>query len=188
MKMRDIIRIVTEAAEPVKLYHITSKAKFKLDPNFEPQDNAISISPRIGHKGIYLTPDVERWVNGYGYIRPFVAEILADPSALEHDRLGRWGGEIFVPADQFHKLKVNRVIPLDAYVREKFGEHGWIERSSGHEFDTGNAIPGRDYNKPYTSPFKGYTYDGDVRDMSRDEVQRMRRHFNAGHKALLKNR
>jgi hypothetical protein len=184
MRLRDILSVLTEATEPVTLYHITNKAKFRLDPNFEPEDNAVSIMPRGGHKGIYLTPDVEKWVNGHGYIRPFVAEIHADPSALEHDRIGRWGGEVFIPSDQFHKLKVVRVIPIDAYVREKYGEHGWIERYRGREFDTGREIS-REWRP---SPFKGYRHEGDVRTMSPDEVKRLKQHFNAGFKVLRKDR
>lgn len=137
--MRDLMMIVestsrhptmegeNEPAGPVKLYHITNKANFKLNPNFAPEDNSISIHDRSGQKGIYLTSNVEKWVNGHDYMRPFVAEIFADPSALGHDTVGRWGGEVFIPADQFGKLRVNRVVPLDVISREEFGQHGWIE-------------------------------------------------------------
>ena len=179
---------LTEAAGPVKLYHITNKPNFKLNPNHAPEDNAISIQDRSGHKGIYLTPDVEPWVNGHGYIRPFVAEIYADPSALDHDTVGRWGGEIFIPADQFDKLKVHRVIPLDAFAREEYGEHGWIETSHGHEFDTGKEIPPQSFMQAYELPFKGYKYDKDTRNMSPDEVKRIKQHFNVGSKVRLKYR
>lgn len=190
MRMRDLIRLVEANSEdklvgPVKLYHITNKANFKLNPNYAPEDNSIAIFSRAGHKGIYLTRDVEPWVNGHDYMRPFVAEIYADPSALDHDTVGRWGGEIFVPADQFNKLKVNRVIPLDAIAREQYGTHGWIEGSHGHEFDTGKEITAKDY-RGY--PFKGYKYDKDARNMTGDEVKQIRQHFNVGYKARLKNR
>lgn len=183
--IRRYIEIVTEAAsEPVKLYHITNKANFKLNPNFTPKDNSFSIWDRSGHKGIYLARNVETWVNGHGYIRPFVAEIYADPSVLDHDTIGRWGGEVFVPADQFDKLKVNRVVPLDVIAREKYRQHGWIERSHGHEFDTGNAITAKDHEYP----FGGYTYDNDARTMSPDEVKRIKQHFKVGYKNHLKYR
>lgn len=182
--IRHYMQIVTEAeGGPVKLYHITNKANFKLNRNYAPEDNSLAVFDRSGHKGIYLTPNVERWVNGHGYIRPFVAEIYADPSALEHDRIGRWGGEIFVPADQFDKLKVNRVVPLDVIAREEYGEHGWIERNHGHEFDTGNEIP-----REYVRPFKDWKYDKDVRNMSPDEVKRIRQHFKIGYRNRLKYR
>lgn len=119
--MREFINIVTEseAAGPLKLYHITDKANFKLSANHAPSDNAISITDRSGHKGIYLaTKDgVEKWVNGHGYIRLFVAEIAVEQSALEHDQVSRRNGEVFVPADQFGKLNVLRVVPLDAICR-----------------------------------------------------------------------
>jgi len=177
-------KTLSEAAGPVKLYHITNKPNFKLNPNHAPEDNAISLQDRSGHRGIYLTPDVEPWVNGHGYIRPFVAEIYADPSALDHDTVGRWGGEIFVPADQFDKLKVHRVVPLDAIAREQYGVHGWIEGSHGHEFDTGNEITARGWDRP----FRDYQYDRDTRSMSREEVKQIKQHFNVGYKARLKNR
>jgi hypothetical protein len=179
--MRHLMMIV-ETASPVKLYHITNKANFKLNPNHTPVDNSFSISDRSGHKGIYLSPDVEPWVNGHGYIRPFVAEIYADPSVFEHDKIGRWGREVFVPADQFDKLKVHRVIPLDAYAREEFGGHGWIESSHGHEFDTGLPITATDYERP----FKNYRYDQDTRNMSPDEIKQIKQHFKIGLKARLK--
>ena len=186
--IRHYIKIVTEAEDkpvgPMKLYHITNKANFKLNPNYAPTDNAFAIQDRSGHKGIYLTPDVERWVNGHEYVRPFVAEIYADPSVLEHDRIGRWGGEIFVPADQFDKLKVHRVVPLDVIAREQYGQHGWIEYSHGHEFDTGNEITA----KAHEYPFRDYTYDNDARTMSPDEVKRIKQHFNVGYRNRLKYR
>ena len=174
-------------AGPVKLYHITNKANFKLNPNFAPEDNSLSIHDRSGHKGIYLVANragVERWVNGHDYVRPFVAEIYADPAALDHDTVGRWGGEIFVPADQFDKLKVHRVVPLDAIAREEYGEHGWIEDAHGHEFDTGNEIT----SKAWERPFKDYRYDKDARNMSPDEVKRIKQHFTVGRKNRLKYR
>jgi hypothetical protein len=171
-------------ADPVKLYHITNKANFKLNPNFAPEDNSFAIHDRSGHKGIYLTRDVERWVNGEGYVRAFVAEIYADPSALDHDTIGRWGGEIFIPADQFGKLKVNRVVPLDAIARETYRQHGWIEYSHGHEFDTGKEITAKNHEYP----FKDWTYDKDTRNMSPDEVKQIKQHFKVGYKARLKQR
>lgn len=194
--MHDIRRymtIVTEAAsvrvsedqpgEPVKLYHITSKANFRLNPNYAPKDNAVSMDDRSGIKGIYLARDVERWVNGHGYARAFVAEIFADPLVIDQDRVGRWGGEVFVPADQFDKLKINRVVPLDVIAREEFGVHGWIERSHGHEFDSGNKIMA----EPWEYPFRdNYKYDKDVRDMAPDEIAMIKQHFKIGNKARLK--
>jgi hypothetical protein len=184
MKMRDMINLLESAGSPIKLYHITDKAKFKLNPNHEPQDNAISIQDRSGNKGIYLTKDVEKWVNGHGYIRAFVAEILVDPSALEHDRVGRYAGEIFIPADQFDKLKVIRVMPIDAYAREQYGLHGWIEGSHGHEFDTGKPITA----KPWEYPFRDWTYDGDARNLSADQIKQLKQHFAVGSRNRRNNR
>jgi hypothetical protein len=179
------MKIVEDAQSgPIKLYHITDKANFKLNPNYAPQDNSFAIQDRSGNKGIYLARSVETWVNGHGYVRPFVAEILVDPSVIENDRLGRWGGEVFVPADQFDKLKVLRVVPLDVIAREEFGQHGWIERSHGREFDTDNEITA----KAHEFPFRDYTYDRDTRNMTADEIKRLKQHFRVGNKARLARR
>ena len=165
--------------EPVMLYHLTDNARFKLNPNFEPQDNAISITDRSGNKGIYLTTKsgVENWVNGKHYWRPFVAEIAVEPSAMEHDRISRWGAETFIPADQFDKLKVVRVVPIDAICREEYGTHGWIEACHGDEFDTHKPITAKDWERPYGS---GYTYSGDTRHMSADNIKYLKKHFRVG--------
>ena len=85
---------------------------------------------------------------------------------VAHPRLLWSVGEIFVPADQFDRLKVNRVVPLDAIAREEYGEHGWIEGSHGHEFDTGKEIAARGNERPC----RDYTYDKDTRNMSRSEA------------------
>lgn len=172
-----------ENTGPVVLYHITDEANFALNPEHEPQDNSISLHDRSGHKGIYLARDVEKWVNGHGYIRPFVAEIYAEPSALEYDTIGRWGGEVFVPASQFDKLTVNRVMPIDAHCREEFGGPGWIESSHGQTFDTEEPVP-RDWPPPY----RGYRFNGDARKMSPEEVQRLRQHFETGYENRLNQR
>ena len=181
MRYRELI---VENAEPVVLYRISAKPTVKLNPTYAPEDNSLSLVDRSGHKGIYLTKDVERWVNGHGYLRAFVAEIYADPSALEHDTIGRWGGEIFVPADQFPKLKVNRVIPLDAYARETYGGHGWLEDSHGISFDTGQEIDYKNY-APYP---KGYRYEHDVRSMPPEQVKVLKQRAAAGIKARQRNR
>lgn len=160
-------------------YHLTSRAKFKLDPKFAPADNAIAIVDRSGRPGIYLSSDVERWVNGYGYWRPFVVEFKADPSVMQDPGVhGRYGGELFVPATSFGKLTIQRVIPLDAYAREKYGEPGWIEQSLEVEFDTGKPIP-----RPGTpgwaevwKKYRGYRYPGpDVRKMPTADVNRLKK-------------
>lgn len=148
-------------------YHLTGRSKFTLDPKFTPADNALAIEDRSGRPGIYLGRSVETWVNGFGYWRPFVVEIKVDPSVTSEPGVrGRWGDEMFVPASSFDKLTIQRVIPLDAYAREEFGEPGWIESSLGVEFDTGD---------PVQKKYKGYRYPGpDVRAMPSADVARLK--------------
>jgi hypothetical protein len=163
---------------PSTWYHLTDRAKFKLDPRFAPADNALAMEDRSGRPGIYLGSDVERWVNGFGYWRPFVAEFHVDPSVVEDSGVGgRWGGEMFVPASSFGKIRLQRVIPLDAWAREHYGSHGWIEGTLERGFDTGKPIVERKWNEPVKPPpFRGWRYPGpDVRDMSKVEVDRLKK-------------
>jgi len=160
----------SSSTTPPLWYHLTSRSKFKLDPTFTPEDNAFAIEDRSGQPGIYLAHDVEPWLNGYGYWRPFVVELQVDPSvATDPGVHGRYGKEMFVPAASFGKLRILRVIPLDAYAREVYGEPGWIEDSLGVEFDTGQPIArGQKY--------RGYRYPGqDVRQMPAADVERLKR-------------
>jgi hypothetical protein len=158
-------------------YHLTDNPHFKLDPGKAPQDNSMIGGGADWSKGVFLGKSPEYWLNAHNYVRPYVAEVHADPQVHQEvdTHKGTYPGEAFVPGSHFHRLHVNRVIPLDAYAREEFGEHGWIESHHGTEFDTGNPIP-----HPYQgSPFKEwnepshYRYPGpDVRDMPKEETDR----------------
>lgn len=153
------------------LWHLTSKHRFALDPKHVPSDNAMSIRSREA-PGLFLTDSPERWVNGYGYLRPYAVEISVPANALVGER---WGGEEFLPADRFDEARILRVIPLDAYAREEYGGYGWIEDTLGTTFDTDEPIPlmgfGTTWEQLY--PFKGWRYSGpDVRSMSSAEHAR----------------
>jgi len=157
-------------------YHLTDRAKFKLDRKFKPEDNAIAIEDRSGRPGIYLGQDVGRWVNGQGYWRPFVVEFRVDPSVKNDPGVGgRYGGEMFVPDTSFDKLKILRVIPLDAYAREEYGQPGWVESELGVAFDTGEPLPGK-YPTWKGANYRGYRYPGpDVRQMPSGEASRLKK-------------
>lgn len=178
------MREILFESSTVMLYHLTDNARFKLKPDYEPVDNAISMHDRSGHKGIYLSKKsgIESWVHRHHYWRPFVAEIAVETSALEHDRVSRWGGETFIPADQFDKLKVVRVVPIDAIARELYSIHGWIEQVHGDEFDTRQPITAKYWEKP----FSDYTYSGDTRTMSPEEIKYLKQHFRVGLRNRLK--
>ena len=168
-------------------YHLTDKANFKLNPKYAPEDNSLSIGDRSGRPGIYLGSDVERWVNGYGYWRPFVVEFDVDPTVKEDPGVhGRWGGEMFVPATSFDKISIKRVIPLDAWARENYGDFGWVEAFHLRRFDTGEPIETAGWGRMLNPP-KGYRYPGpDVRQMPAGDVKRLKkdlRDFRKGRKA-----
>lgn len=154
----------------VTYWHLTDKANFKLDPKKVPNDNAIAIYERTA-PGLYLAKNLEPWINGHGYIRPYAAEVEVPESALVDER---WGGEKFLPAANFDKARIVRVIPIDAYAREVYEEHGWIEDRMGTTFDTDEPIPTG--WRPTRLP--GYRYTGpDVREMSKDEIARHRQRW-----------
>lgn len=164
------------------LYHLTDKARFKPSAKHVPHDNTFAIQQRDS-PGLYLTQHPESWVNGHNYVRPFVAEVHV-PKGLARDE--RWGGEKFVPAEHLDKVKVARVMPLDAHARERYGDHGWIEDHHGTTFDTGEEIPRR---RTSASPLAGYRYDGpDVRDMPADMVRQHRTRARQMLQARLKGR
>ena len=154
-------------SSPDVSYHITDNPHFKPDANYVPDDNTISIHQRKS-PGLYVTNNPEKWVNGHDYVRPYLAEIHT-PKGLTHDE--RWAGEGFIPSEHLGKAKVARVIPLDAHVREEYGEPGWIEEHHGTTFDTGDKIQARRIDgAAAATKFPGYKYDGpDVRDMSPEQ-------------------
>lgn len=157
-------RLVVEASGTT-YWHLTDKANFKLNPKFVPADNAIAIRQRTA-PGLYLAKDLEPWINGHGYIRPYAAEISVPESALVDER---WGGEKFLPAEHFDQARILRVIPIDAYAREVYNAAGWIEDRMGTTFDT---------DEPFTEPtwkpiYKDYRYSGpDAREMSKEDQAR----------------
>ena len=160
-------------------YHLTNRSRFKLDPTFEPQDNAFAIEDRSGRPGIYLGTNVGHWLQAQGYWRPFLVELDVDPKVMDDPGIhGRWGGELFVPATSFDKIKIKRVIPIDAYAREEYGGWGWVERAVGRTFDTGEPIEEPPFNSPLSAhyPNKGYRYPGpDVRKMPAGKVNQLKK-------------
>ena len=165
------------------VYHLTDKAKFKLDPKKVPQDNALAIYERTT-PGLYVAKDrngVGTWVNGYGYLRPFVVELDVPEEVLADER---WGGEGFIPAESFDDVEVKRVIPIDALARETYNDYGWVEGTLGSTFDDGAPVPERQFDQPYEGLPPGYRYEGpDVRDMTPEEVKRLRKGASAARKA-----
>lgn len=153
-----------------QFWHLTDNPDFALDPTKVPEDNALSIRQR-DEPGVYAG-NPESWINGHGYLRPYVAELRAPADAARDER---WSGEKFIPAREFDRVQVARVIPTDAYARETYGTHGWIEAHHGTTFDTDEPFtePSNPSSWDEIYPFRGYHYDGpDAREMS--EAQRLR--------------
>lgn len=156
------------------VYHLTDAAQFKLNPKKVPADNALAINERTA-PGLYVAKDrrgVETWVNGYGYLRPFVVELDVPEDVLTDER---WGNEGFIPAEHFDKVEVKRVIPTDAFARETYNDYGWVETELGSRFDDGMPVPERRLFQAYEGLPAGWRYEGpDVRDMAPAEVKRLK--------------
>lgn len=159
----------TAAAEPghETFYHLTDDPHFAPRADHVPEDNAIAIRQRTS-PGLYLTKRPESWLNGHGYVRPYVAEVHV-PKGVGHKE--RWGDEHFVPAEHLDQVKVHRVIPLDEHSREEFGEPGWVEDHHGVGHDGREIVRGTWGNASFKEPLpKPYRYSGpDVRDMSPEQ-------------------
>ena len=160
-------------------YHLTDNPNFALDPDYEPEDNALSIIDRSGRKGIYTTAkdNVSRWLNAEGYWRPYVAELEMDDATLEGTE-DRWGGERFIPASSFDNVSVRRVMPLDILAREVYGSHGWVGGDLGRTFD-GDEIEMGKYGSPKELyPFRGMDFsDIDTRQMNQEQIDRIQNDF-----------
>ena len=160
----------TGAAEPdheSSYWHITDDPHFAPRADHVPEDNSISIRPRTS-PGLYLTKHPESWVNGHGYVRPYIAEVHV-PKGV--GRPERYGGEHFVEGKDLDQVKVHRVIPLDEHVRETFHSPGWIEDHHGSAHDGRPMTPRvwgyHGFEQPLT---EGYRYSGpDVRDMTPEQ-------------------
>lgn len=160
-------RVATQrlAASSQYLYHATSKINFRLDPKKRPQLNSTlggDMEP-----GIFLAPmdAVEYWANGYGYWQPWIVE-LDVPSDVQNNA---WSGEgrnreLFIKAEDFPRVRIVRIIPLDAFCREVYGGWGWTEEATGTTFDTFEPISKEDQRS--FSKWRGWTYPGDARQTS----------------------
>lgn len=143
-------------------WHLTEDPRFTLKNDFVPAENAISLS-YDDKPGLFLTDNPEYWVNGYNYVRPFIAEIEVDELRLRKPTVPG-GHQSFVDAEDFDALEVKRVIPLDEWAREQYGDYGWIEQF----FD-----PPED-NVGNTRRFKDYKYTGaDAREMPEEDVRKL---------------
>lgn len=140
-------------------WHLTDDPNFALDPNRVPTDNTFALEQRTS-PGLYVG-DPEKWFNGSNYVRPYAAEIEHPDEAAQAQR---WQGENFIPGEQLGQAQVKRVIPTDEWVREKYGEPGWIE--DHHDYAM-KGIPYSDQPK-----YPNYQYQGpDVRDMTPEQHQ-----------------
>ncbi len=115
-----------------KLYHLADDVNFTLDPTFYPENNT-TLGGDWPEPGIFLTASPEHWLNGYGYWRPWVVE-------FEGAEGKSYGREVFVPASNFSRMRISRVMALDAYAREEYGEWGWTEEYFETTYDTFEPI------------------------------------------------
>ncbi len=158
---RTWMRAETKTAANEPWYHITDNPNFAFDPKHTLNWNSTMGNMGNEPPGMFLTKNPEYWFNGHDYVRPYIAEIHApeeslDPGYYEHnDRV--------LPAHAYPQAQIKRVLPIDEYVREQYGEPGWIEGYHDHE-----GVPYHEQPK-----YPDYHYEGpDVRDMTPEEHQR----------------
>lgn len=163
-------------------YHLTDQHHFDLNPEHSPQDNAFAIQDRSGYKGLYVTKRPEHWFNGQGYKRPYVAEIHAPHGIAQPER---WGGEHFIPAEHFDKVKVHRVIPWDAHCREEYGEPGHVETYHGTHYQTDKPLKPSPISSSYYVQDENEPEPKDVRSFTDEEhtrhLKRMRDYLHDVH-------
>lgn len=154
-----------EHATTKKLYHLTDTANFKLKPQYHPQNNT-TLGGDWPEAGVFLGEDPNAWARGYGYWRPYVAEFDVPGDMNQREGvIGGYSRERFIPSRYFHDLKLNRVIPWDAYIREQFGSLGDTENPGQYGGEATDFETGQPHSFGYyDTPFEGYHYQGDVRD------------------------
>jgi len=109
-----------------KGWHLTDNPQFTSDPSRKPYLNRIFLSdltrdPADQPAGLFITQSPEYWMQAHGYERPYVAEVEGTvTNAPGSTRVGR---EEFMQGD----IKTVRVLTIDEYAREVFGEEGWVE-------------------------------------------------------------
>lgn len=124
-------------------YHLTSDPNFTVE-EIEPSNGGMFYA--VEGEALFISDRPDMWLANPGYHRPFVVEI-EHPDEYERVMVGNRqpAPEIVIPASDFDRMKVRRVIPLEAWREEQ------IPRLFGG------------VGKPYEGP--------DVRDMTPEQQQ-----------------
>lgn len=122
-------------------WHLTDNPRFTPDPKRKPTLNRVFLSDLMTEDkdlptGLFVTDSPEYWMQAHGYERPYVVEVKGRvvPPQPGAARVGR---EDFLQGD----VKVLRVMTIDEYAREVFGEPGWVERYHAPPVRFGDKIP-----------------------------------------------
>jgi hypothetical protein len=105
-------------------WHLTDNPHFVMDPEAKPEWNSLAgdLMGDARPKGMFVTDDPEYWMHAHGYERPYVAEVEGlvtnPPGTVMHK-----GREEFMQGQG----KTVRVLTIDEFAREHFGEPGWVE-------------------------------------------------------------
>jgi len=107
-------------------WHLTDNPHFVPDPNRQPDRNRIFLSDLVMNqkdlpKGLFITDAPEYWMQAHGYERPYVAQVKGRTSDAQGG--ARVSNEDFLQGE----MKTLRVLTIDEYARERFGEEGWVE-------------------------------------------------------------
>lgn len=145
-----------------RVWHLTQDPKFQLNPKHIPEQNYLSIFYPEESPGLYVTDTPEYWVNAHNYVTPFIAEIEVPRQTDQPEDFTPPGPsrQDFIPAADFARSRVVRVIPLDEWVREEYREPGWVEDWFS---DEQIKVP------------EGYKYEGSAQDLTDEQISELRR-------------
>lgn len=142
-----------------KGWHLTADPRFKPDPAAKPEWASLGGDLMGDNRpaGLFVGAP-EYWMQAHGYERPYVAQVEGmvtnPPGSVMHK-----GREEFMQGE----VKTLRVLTIDEYAREVFGEGGWVEEYFSKE------------SRPKKMP-KGYV-GRPVSDMSPAEIAEWERKF-----------
>lgn len=108
-------------------WHLTDNPRFVPDPTRKPTLNRVFLSDLMQDSadlpaGLFITDAPEYWMQAHGYERPYVAQVKGTVGP------GRPGGARVSREDFLQgEAKTLRVLTIDEYAREVFGEEGWVE-------------------------------------------------------------
>jgi hypothetical protein len=154
------------AANVKRGWHLTSNPTFAPDPAFKPELNSLAGDLMGDNRpaGLFVTEQPEFWMQAHGYERPYVAQVEGTVTNPRGSTMYGPTREEFMQGE----MKTVRVLTIDEYAREVYGEAGWVEDFHGEGPKRG-TIPKNYVGRP-------------VSDMTPAEIRQYEKKFAAWQK------